>query len=282
MLVGLLLLSGLGLAIVASFYSRTGGLIIFNLLLSAGIVFCLISIRRLRWALSTCRRHLRDAQYEGRSLRNETKDLRRQINSLTERLGTEGASFSVSGESRAQHNPEKADSRRPKTFIGRAAALSPESRSRAALLNDLLKVEGRSSRCVFLVADPRFPTLEENLRREGFEPILLRPTMVHIALDQIDPHAMIIDRRAFSSGPWRGLESSMGFQLLAELLSGISRLRNQGKTVLLLGTPPIIDVNSRMIEEAVSLVIKDMSAVNWEADAPEPALFAAIGRGAQE
>ena len=74
----------------------------------------------------------------------------------------------------------------------------------------------------------------------------------------------------------------MGFQLLAELLSGISRLRNQGKTVLLLGTPPSIDVNSRMIEEAVSLVIKDMSAVNWEADAPEPALFAAIGRGAQE
>ncbi|MDY3665753.1 MAG: hypothetical protein SO035_06505 [Schaalia hyovaginalis] len=257
----------------AALVSWTAGLLLFDGFLVAALCACLFELRRIRRRLATDRRNAARTREDLHELALRHERIEQKLDRAESRLDALETRAGAVSEARASSTPVV---RAPATFIGRAAALPPTRIAREQLLAGLLEVEGRASRRVLILAGSHSSQLADSLLRHGFEPLVARPTLLPALLETGNPHAMIIDRRALSFGPWSGLESSHGFTLLAELLEGITRLRSHQRTVILLGTAPVVDVNTRALETAVSRVIHDPDSPVWVANAPEPGLFAAL------
>lgn len=200
------------------------------------IVVALLTLRviQLEWKTATAEksRKFRRAELDTR-FETLNRSLRAEMTRLSDsaRVAMPNNVAPVAISSAVAHEPSAG------IVIGRTAASVPESTVRQSVLFELLGQGGRGN-VLPKIAGVLSPGLRHAL--DGLYDVTeLSPSFAREQIARIGAGMVVIDQKAFESGPWYGADSATGTLLFAELSSTIEAATSAGNPVWFIATDSV-------------------------------------------
>lgn len=206
-----------------------------NVVMAVAIGLLALRNIQLEWKVATAEKSVkvRRAEIETR-FDSLAKSLRGELANLSDAAAKHTVQGEISGHAKvAKASTEPSN----KLVIGRTAAGVPESTQRQSVLYELMG-QGQKEDIRPKISGVFSPSLR-NILVGLYEVTDLSPSFASEQISRVTSGMVVIDQKAFESGPWCGADSATGTLLFSELTNTMDAAKSAGTPVWFVATDSV-------------------------------------------